>query len=148
MSMTTREELLAAVSERYRGSVRAEKSRIVDEFAAATGDHRKHAMRVLRAGPSSKRSAPRPLRRIYGAAEREALIVLWEASDRVCSKRLKAIIPTSIEAMVRHGHLAWAPEVRTALMKMSAATIDRVLQPQRERCSTRRRRSVSAPTIR
>jgi hypothetical protein len=88
------------------------------------------------------------LRRIYGAAEREALIVLWEASDRVCGKRLKAIIPTLIEAMVRHGHLVLAPEVWTALTKMSAATIDRVLQPQRERCSTRRRRSVSTPTIR
>jgi len=76
-------------------------------------------MRVLRAGPSSKRSAPRPSRRIYGAAEREALIVLWGASDRVCAKRLKAIIPTLMEAMVRHGHLAAAPEVRSALLKMS-----------------------------
>ena len=54
-------------------------------------------------------------------AEREALIVLWEASDRVCSKRLKAIIQTLIEAMVRHGHLALVPEVRAALLKMSAA---------------------------
>ena len=76
VSMATRDELLAAVSERYRASVRAGKSRIVDEFAAATGYYRKHAMRVLRAGPPSKRSAPRPSRRIYGAAEREALSVL------------------------------------------------------------------------
>jgi hypothetical protein len=105
-------------------------------------------MRVLRAGPSSKRSAPRPSRRIYGGAEREALIVLWEASDRVCGKRLKAIIPTLIEAMVRHGHLALAPEVRTALLKISEATIDRVLQLQRERCSTWRRRPGSLSTIR
>ena len=110
VSMATRDELLTAVSERYRASVRAEKSRIVEEFAAATGYHRKHAMRVLRVGPSSKRSAPRPSRRIYGGAEREALIVLWEASDRVCGKRLKAIIPTLIEAMVRHGHLALGPQ--------------------------------------
>jgi hypothetical protein len=34
--MATRDELLAVVSERYRASRRAEKSRIVDEFAAAT----------------------------------------------------------------------------------------------------------------
>ena len=113
---------------------------------AATGYHRKHAMRMLRAGPSSTRSAPRPSRRIYGAAEREALIVLWEASDRVCGKRLKAIIPTLIEAMVRHGHLALASEVRAALLKISAATMDRALQPQRERCSTRRRRLVACTT--
>ena len=148
LSMATRDELLATVSERYRVSGRADKSRIVDEFAAATGYHRKHAMRVLRTGPSEKRSAPRPSRRIYGAAEREALILLWEASDRVCGKRLKAIIPTLIEAMMRHGHLALAADVRVGLLKMSAATIDRVLQPQRDRCSTRRRRPGSISTIR
>ena len=148
VSMATRDELLAAVSERYRASCRAAKKTIIDEFAATTGYHRKHAMRVLRTGPSAKRSAPRPLRRIYGAAEREALIVLWEASDRVCGKRLKAIIPTLVEAMERHGHLALAAEVRTALLKMSAATIDRALQAQRERCSPRRRRAGAISTIR
>jgi hypothetical protein len=101
VSMATRDALLAAVSERYRASSRVDKKTIIDEFAASTGYHRKHAMRVLRTGPSTKRTAPRPSRRIYGAAEREALIVLWEASDRVCGKRLKAIIPTLIEAMER-----------------------------------------------
>jgi len=146
--MATRDELLAVVSERYRTSGRADKSRIIDEFSGATGYHRKHAMRVLRADELSKRSAPRPSRRIYGTAEREALILLWEASDRVCGKRLKAIIPTLIEAMVRHGHLAPAPEVRAALLKMSAATIDRSLRPQREHCGARRRRPGSVSTIR
>lgn len=148
VSMATRDELLAVVSERYRASTRADKALIIDEFAAATGYHRKHAMRVLRTGPSVTRTAPRPSRRIYGAAEREALIVLWEASDRVCGKRLKAIIPTLIAAMERHGHLSLAAEVRTSLLKMSAATIDRSLQPQREQCSPRRRRPGAISTIR
>lgn len=35
-----------------------------------------------------------PSRRIYDTATREALVVDWEASDRVCDKCLKAIIPT------------------------------------------------------
>ena len=71
VSMATRDELLAAVSERYRVSDRMEKSRLLDEFAVVRGYHRKHAMRVLRAGPSDKRAAPRLSRRIYGVAERE-----------------------------------------------------------------------------
>src|SRR5262245_42250007 len=148
VSMATRDELLAVVSDRYRASGRADRSRIIDEFSAVTGYPRKHAMRVLRAGVCSKRSAPRPSRRIYGAAEREALIVLWEASDRVCGKRLKSIIPTLIEAMERHGHLALAVEVRASLLKMSAATTDRALRPQREQCSPRRRRPGAISTIR
>ena len=55
ISMATRDELLAAVSERYRGSSRPDKKRIIDEFAAAAGYHRKHAMRVLRAGPAQSK---------------------------------------------------------------------------------------------
>jgi hypothetical protein len=146
--MATREELLRSVSDRYRGSSRSEKSRILEEFAAATGYHRKHAMRLLRAGPLSKSPTSRPLRRFYGAAVREALIVVWEASDRVCGKRLKAIMPTLIGAMQRHGHVQLASGVSDGLLKMSAATIDRALAPQRDSVGSRRRRASGTTTIR
>jgi hypothetical protein len=52
--------LVAAVIERYSNGRRAEKGRILDEFVAVTGFHRKHAMRVLRGGQADRRSAPRP----------------------------------------------------------------------------------------
>jgi len=146
--MTTRDELLGAVAARYRSSVRSEKTHILDEFAAVTGPHRKHAARLLRAGRSDRRSASRPQRRLYDEAVREALIVLWEASDRICGKRLKALIPTLVPAMERHGHLALATEIRTALLAMSAATIDRALRPQRERIGARTRRRGSPSAIR
>src|SRR3954464_407351 len=133
VSMATRDDLLAAVAARYRDSRRPEKTRILDEFAAVTGHHRQHAMRLLRAGPSDREPASRAQRRVYDEAVREALIVLWEASDRICGKRLKALIPTLVSAMERHGHLALAPEIRASLLAVSAATIDRALRPQRER---------------
>ena len=50
VSMATRDELVAAVIERYSKGRQAEKGRILDEFVAITGFHRKHAMRVLRGG--------------------------------------------------------------------------------------------------
>ena len=59
VSMVTRDELVAAVAERYARSDRAERGRILDEFAAVTGHHRKHAMRLLRGGkPGGDRSRP------------------------------------------------------------------------------------------
>jgi hypothetical protein len=125
--MATRDELVAAVVGRYGAGSRAEKGRILDEFVSVTGFHRKHAMRVLRGGRATRRSAPRPERRLYDQAVREALIVIWEASDRVCGKRLKPLAPILIEAMERHGHLQLAPEIRTRLLAMSAATMDRAL---------------------
>ncbi|TKA95340.1 hypothetical protein FAZ78_17340 [Cereibacter changlensis] len=98
---------------------------------ALTGYHRKHAVRLLRGGGKDDRSASRLRRRLYDDAVREALILLWEASDRICGKRLKPLIPMLVAAMERHGHLALDPAVRERLEVISAATIDRILAPVR-----------------
>jgi hypothetical protein len=140
--MATRDELLAAVRDRYRDGRCAEKTRILDEFVAVTGYHRKHAMRVLRneAAPSA---ASRRSRRVYDDAARDALVVLWEASDRICGKRLKPLVPMLVEAMERHGHLQLDAEIRTRLLSMSAATIDRALHEVREQAGGRKRRRAA-----
>lgn len=147
--MTTRDELVAAIAGRYAWSGRLEKGRILDEFVAVTKMHRKHAQRLLRQGNPRQRSAPRPGRRIYDEAAREALILVWESSDRICGKRLKPLVPILIEAMERHGHLRLANEVRTRLLSMSAATIDRSLREVREQAGGRkRRRAVASASLR
>ena len=40
-------ELLATLRDRYRSSSKKDKSRILDEFIAVTGHHRKHGVRLL-----------------------------------------------------------------------------------------------------
>jgi hypothetical protein len=144
ISMATRDELVGALAARYSASNRFERGCILDEFVAVSGLHRKHAMRLLRAGQPNQRSGPRPARRLYNEAVREALIVIWEASDRVCGKRLQALVPILVEAMERHGHLQLAPEVRGGLQTMSAATIDRALREVRGAGSKRRHAPPSA----
>jgi hypothetical protein len=147
--MAARDELVAAVADRYAQGDRGERGRILDEFAAVTGYHRKHAMRLLRAGQVNRRCGPRPGRRVYDEAVREALIVVWEASDRICGKRLRPLVPILLEAMERHGHVQLVPEVRTRLLAMSAATIDRALRDIRRQAGTAtRRRSAPSAAIR
>ena len=53
--MAARDELVAAVAKRYARGDRGERGRILDEFAAVTGYHRKHAMRLMRAGQVNRR---------------------------------------------------------------------------------------------
>jgi len=53
---------------------------------------------------------------------------LWDAGDRICGKRLRALILVLIDAMERHGHLKLDAAVRTLLLGVSAA-IDRMLGP-------------------
>src|SRR6202049_56285 len=149
ISMAARDELVAAITGRYAQGDRAERGRILDEFSAVTGFHRKHAMRLLRVGEVKQRSGARPGRRVYDEAVREALIVVWEASDRICGKRLRPLLPVLVEAMERHGHLQLAQEVRTGLLAMSAATIDRALHDIRRHTGTAaRRRAAPSAAIR
>jgi hypothetical protein len=70
--MTARDELVTAIAGRYAQGDRAERGRILDEFAAVTSFHRKHAMHLLRAGnvaptdPSRSSTAiARPARAVW-----------------------------------------------------------------------------------
>ena len=79
-------------------------------------------------------------RRIYDDAVREVVILIWEASDRICGKRLKAAMPHLVESMKRNGHLDLNPEARTRVLSASAATLDRLLKPWRATVAGRRKR--------
>jgi len=100
--MGARREVVSAVTERYRSAKRAEKGRILDALCATTGWHRKHAVRALRqhemVGPGEV-EAPQERKRRYGATIKDAMTALWEASDRVCGKRLKVMIPTLLPTL-------------------------------------------------
>ncbi len=144
--MEARRELTAAVRERYRSAGRTEKKQILDEFAEMAGYHRKYAIRVLGNGYRTNASSQRPERRVYNEAVITALTILWEAADRICGKRLKAVLPTFVESMEHHGHLCLNVEVRERLLGMSAATIDRLLRPVRASAKQgRRRASLNTP---
>jgi hypothetical protein len=141
--MATRDELVAVTAARYARAGRRERGLILDELVAVTGFHRKHATRLLRAGLPGQPTGPRPGRRVYDEAVREALILLWEASDRVCGKRLRPLVPVLMEAMERHGHLDLSPVIRSGLLAMSAATMDRALRQVRDQAGGRTRRRTT-----
>jgi len=143
LSMATRRELKDAIRQRYQGTSDGRKRRqILAEFVRVTGYHRKHALRVLNHPPGS--SEPRRREPLYDEAVHQALTGLWEAADRICGKRLRVLIPVLIEAMERHGHLHLDPVVRSRLLDISAATIDRLLRPEREATGRVRRRRWGA----
>ena len=122
-------ELLATLRDRYRSSTKKNKSRILDEFIAVTGHHRKHGIRLL--GKLDDHEDTTRLvksRRIYDEALREAVIVIWEAADRICGKRLKAALPDLVDAMGRRGYLDLDPEVGGRLLAAGAANLDRLLE--------------------
>ena len=137
--MMTRKELVEALRLRYRGATFSDRIKILNEFVALTCYHRKHAIRVLR-GEFSPATEVRLRNRVYDEAVTQALTVLWEAADRVCGKRLKPLIPMLVDAMERHGHLDLDPVIKTKVLQVSAATIDRVLAAARAHIDGQRKR--------
>ena len=144
--MGTRREVVAAIWERYGAATRSEKSRILDELVAVAGYHRKHAIRVLRRREAAVTFDQAARGRVYGEADRETLIALWEASDRICSKRLKPLIPVLLPALERHGRIRVDDEARRRLLAVSPATMDRLLSEVRviARGGQRRRAGFSS----
>ena len=128
--MATRKELIEAVRMRYERASRTEKAKILDEFTAVAGYHRKHAIRALKADAKEGKQE-RQRSRVYNEAVLQALVTLWEAGDRVCGKRLKVLIPILLASMKHFGHPVPTAEIQAKLMTISAVTIDRHLAPIR-----------------
>ena len=103
------------------------------------------ASQACGAGASAKGRRPveaaRRRRRKYDAI-RDALTALWEASDRVCGKRLVVMIPTLLPALERHGRLQLGEGEHGQLLAVSAATIDRMLGDVKVAAAGGRRRRV------
>ena len=124
-------EYTEAVRGRYLWASKKEKGRILDEFTKVIGYHRKAAIRLLRRGNQPKANKKRGRPRQYGAAVVGALRVAWEATDRLCSKRLHPFLPELIKALRRHGDSTMTVEIEAQLCRMSPSTIDRLLHPWR-----------------
>jgi len=140
VSKEARKEIVRALRERYGKASKSEKGSILGEFASVSGYHRKHAIRLLNLRMGAEPQAMIRGRRVYDEAVKAALIVIWEAADRICGKRLRAVIPNLVGAMEKHGHLQLDAEIRKKVLLVSAATIDRMLTPVRKGAGVRRRR--------
>lgn len=132
MTLQSRKELLKAIHPRYLKASKAGKTQILDEFIAATGYHRKYAIRVLKRGPKPRILKKRKGRqKVYKGEVVKVLKQIWEICDRICSKRLKPFLPEIVEVLERCKEIEMTPETKTLLLKMSCSTIDRCLRPVR-----------------
>lgn len=144
MTKASKRELVLAIRLRYMRASKAEKSRILDEFVATTGYHRKYAIWLLRHGPRPKPTTRRRGHPIYGQAVKQALTQVWEISGHLCSRRLHPFLPELLEVLERQHELVLPTATKALLLRVSRATIDRLLKPARAR-QPRRGLSLTKP---
>lgn len=117
---------------RYAKGNKKAKSQILNEFCATSRCHRKHAIRLLKGKLKWKKKPPGRKKKYCPEQLLTPLKEIWLATDQMCGKRLKVAMPLwlphydeaygVLEAAVKHN-----------LLRMSAATIDRMLEPLRSR---------------
>lgn len=97
MTRASIREYTEAVRWRYLSATKKGKGKILDKFIQVTGYHHKAAIRLLHrvSQPSTSNKRGRP--RQYSAAVVGALRLVWEATDRLCSKRLKPFLASCPE---------------------------------------------------
>lgn len=131
VSLQSRRELLARSATRYQQASRKEKQTILDEFTAVTGYHRKFALTLLKHhDPQASRLAGRTRKtphRTYTLEVQAVLVEVWEAANRICSKRLVPFLPELVGVLERHDHLSLSDDVRERLLSISTATVERLL---------------------
>ena len=149
MSPRSKKEYVETIFLRYKQATRKQKILILNEFCATSGYHRKHAIRLLRKYKRFQKPKPKKPGRTPFYAQPSILKVLkriWLGANLPCSKRLKAILPLWLPGYVQSfGPLS--PNVSQALLKISPATIDRLLQPIRVHYKKRGRTTTKPGTI-
>ena len=124
-------EYAEELKRRYFRVTKEEKGKMLDEFTKVTGLHRKAAIRLLNR-PSQPGAGKRRGRPAMYKTVMQPLRDIWEASDRLCSKRLRPFIPEMVKVLRQHGEQQIDASVEKQLCRMSPSTIDRLLRPCRK----------------
>lgn len=160
LTMKERRSVSAVVAKRYQKSTKKEKSTILGEYTQLTGYNRCYAAFLLRnhgrrmrvnnntvlVGDCRKK-VKRTRDRTYDEQVVRVLKKVWQIMGFICGKRLKAALKEVIPTLEKYKEIELDKTIREKLLKISAATIDRVLAPERKKRSLRARTRTKPGTL-
>ncbi len=151
LSRRERQAVLRELASRYRRATKKEKGAILHQVVEVLGLNRHYAARALcRArirSVSARRLRGGGRKPVYSAEAKTALRQVWAVMDFASGKRLAPFMEPLVEALERHGEIRLKAEVRTQLLAMSAASIDRFLAPDRRQLEIRGRTGTRPGTL-
>ena len=160
LTMKERRSVTAVVAKRYQKATKKEKSVILGEYTQLTGYNRCYAAFLLRNHGRKLRinnntvlvgDCRKRVKRIRdGTYDEEVVRVLkkvWLIMGFICGKRLKPALKEVIPTLEKYKEIELDKTIREKLLKISAATIDRVLAPERKKRSLRNRARTKPGTL-
>jgi hypothetical protein len=161
LTMKERKRIAEATAGRYRKAGKKEKGTILNEFVALTGFARSYAAMVLRnqgrvipvsrklrvRGDLGKKLPRRGRGPTYDEQTVKVLVQVWRIMDYICGKRLAPVLGEIVERLLRHNELRCDAARSQKLSRMSAATIDRLLRPERQKYQLKGRSHTRPGTL-
>ena len=153
--MQQRQAVVAKVAGRYQRSSKKQKGMILAELIQLTEYSRVYARRILRqqgkrTNPGQATVALRSSRQrspYYDEQVQAALIKIWRIMDYICGKRLHAALPELVPVLERYNELRCEQVTREKLLRISAATIDRLLRTERRKHQLRGKARTKPGTL-
>lgn len=148
LTMKQKRSLSYVVRRRYQKSPKKEKSRILNEFVLNTSYNRSYARRILSSLKKQGRKRKHQTRqRVYDASIFYPLRTLWIAADGICGKRLAPFIPELIRVLERKGEFKEERVIKEKLLRISSATIDRMLSATKKSYQLKGRSTTKPGTL-
>src|SRR6266536_356959 len=161
LTMKERKRIAAATAGRYRKAGKKEKGVILNEFGELTGFARSYAALVLRnqgrvvqvnrrlrlRGDVGKKLSRPGRGPTYDEQTVKVLVQVWRLMDYICGKRLAPVLGEMVERLLRHNELRCDATSAKKLARMSAATIDRLLRPERQKYQLKGRSHTRPGTL-
>ncbi len=141
LSMTAKHEITRKFALAFAGASKRDKGRLLDEVCAITGWSRANARRQLTAARKPRRvgkKTRRPRARKYSDASVQVLQKVWAWTGGMSGKYLAVSMRMTLDLLESHGECVvdragYSTQVRGELLSMSAATMDRYLEPARRK---------------
>ena len=91
LSLKVKKELIKNIKIKYQTASWDDKTKILDAFLVATNYQRKYAIYLLNKTNITNNIQTKVARTLrYDQSVREALLIIWHAANKICSKRLVA----------------------------------------------------------
>jgi hypothetical protein len=147
VDLQTRQKLVISLSKTYKKLSFAARQQVLNQLVLTTGYRRDYASYLLLHPPTGVAKERTRKKESKYTSIGFPLTKLWGISNFASGKRLVGMLPSYIETLTRDKELFLTEEQKVLLLEMSAATIERMITPERKKVFGKGRTTTKPGTL-
>lgn len=160
LTMKERKAVTNALAQRYQKASKKQKTTILNEFTVLTGYNRSYASYLLSSHGKTvqvkkavviradvKKKQNRQRKKTYDDRVKKALTKIWVIMGYICGKRLAPVMPEILQKLQQSREITLDFWTQQKLLRISPASIDRLLQSERKKHELKGRSHTKPGTL-